>query len=553
MARLGRLTRELQRRHVYRVAVVYAAVAFVLWQAAEIVVPALRLPDWTLTLVVVATLAGFPVAVLLAWAFDVRVPWLRRSEDAVTSLEERRPRDLRSVAVLPFANLSADLENEYFSDGVTEDIITHLCKIPELKVISRYSVMQYKRKARNLREVGQDLGVATILEGSVRRAADRVRITAQLVDVRTDEHIWAETYDRELTDIFAIQSDVAIRIADALKATLSPAVRALIEKEPTVSLDAHNSYLLGRFYWNKRTEQGFRRGLEHFEEAIEKDSSYALAHVGVADCYNLLPFYGDAHPGQAHPKAKAAALRALELDDTLAEAHTSFAFVETWYDWDWSVAEVEFKRALALNPGYASAHHWYAWYHTIRGELDEAVARVARARDLDPLSLIINTDVGDLFYYARRYDEALKQQRKTVGMDPSFWPAHVNLGRACVQKGLFREAIDSFQEAVDLSKGHPSGIGMLGYAYALCGMGSDSLDMLQELEELSARVNVPSYLRAMVHVGLGDKDQAFAWLERAQTERDSAWLVYYLKADPWADSLRQDVRFAQLLERMGLR
>jgi tetratricopeptide (TPR) repeat protein len=412
--------------------------------------------------------------------------------------------------------------------------------------------MQYKAKAQTLQEIGRDLGVATILEGSVRRAVDRVRITAQLVDAQTDEHLWAETYDREFTDIFAIQSDVAIRIADALKATLSPAVRARIEKEPTLNLDAHNSYLLGRFYWNKRTEEGFRLGLQHFEEAIAKDSSYALAHVGVADCYSLLPFYGDAHPGQAHPKAKAAALRALELDDALAEAHTSLAFVETWYDWDWSVAEAEFKRALALNPGYARAHHWYAWYHTIRGELDEAVARVARARELDPLSLIINTDVGDLFYYSRRYDEALEQQRKTVGMDPSFWPAHVNLGRAYVQKEMFREAIDSFHRAIDLSKEHPSGVGMLGYTYALNGMKDEALGTLGKLEELSARVNVPSYLRAMVCVGLGDMDQAFAWLEKANAERDSAWLVYYLKADPWADSLREDARFTELLERMGL-
>jgi TolB-like protein/Flp pilus assembly protein TadD len=546
MARLGRLTSELQRRHVYRVAVVYGAVAFVLWQAAEIVVPALLLPDWVLTLVVVATLAGFPVALLLAWVFDVRFPWLRRSE------VEERARDRRSVAVLPFDNLSADPENEYFSDGVTEDIITHLCKIPELKVISRHSVMQYKAKVQNLREIGRDLGVATILEGSVRRAADRVRITAQLIDAQTDEHIWAETYEREFTDIFAIQSDVAIRIADALKATLSPAVRARIEKQPTLNLDAHNSYLLGTFYWNKRTEEGFRLGLQHFEEAIEKDGSYALAHVGVADCYNLLPFYGVAHPGQAHPKAKAAALRALELDDTLAEAHTSLAFVETWYDWDWSVAEAEFKRALALNPSYARAHHWYAWYHTIRGELDEAVARVARARELDPLSLIISTDVGDVFYYSRRYDEALEQQRKTVGMDPSFWPAHVNLGRAYVQNEMFREAIDSFHKAIALSKEHPRGVGMLGYTYALSGMKSEALDTLPKLEELAARVNVPSYLRAMVCVGLGDMDQAFAWLEKAHAERDSAWLIYYLKADPWADSLREDARFTQLLERMGL-
>jgi TolB-like protein/Flp pilus assembly protein TadD len=535
---------------LFRIVVVYAAVAFVLWQAAEIAVPALNLPAWMLTFVVVATLAGFPIVVLLALAFQVTttgkiVPLTREVVEAA-------PEGLRSVAVLPFANLSADPDNEYFSDGVTEDIITHLAKISGLKVISRASVMQYKSTERNLRQIGQELGVTTVIEGSVRRAGDRVRITAQLVDPWTDQHLWADNYDRELTDIFAIQSDVALRIADALKATLSPDVRARIQREPTHNLEAHNSYLLGTFYWNKRTGEGLQRAIDHFERAIELDPGYAIAYSGLADCYNLLPFYGDAHPGEAHPKARAAALKALELDDTLAEAHTSYAFVECWYDWDWSLAETAFERAIALNPSYAQAYHWHAWYLTARQQPHQAIARVTTALSLDPLSLIVNTDMGDLHYYARAYDKAIAQHEKTLQMDSTFWPAHVNLGRAYVQAGRIEEAIESLGTAIRLSKHHPSGIGMLGYAYAVSGRRDEALDTIEQLKELATRVNVPSYLLAVVYAGLGELDLAFEWLDRAHRQRDSAWLIYYLKADPWADNLRDDPRFADLLSRMAL-
>jgi len=534
---------------LFRIVVVYGAVAFVLWQAMEIAVPALGLPNWTLTFVVVATLVAFPIVVLLALAFQFTVPGKAEPSPAQLGSPSGQP---KSVAVLPFANLSADPENEYFSEGVTEDIITHLCKISDLKVISRASVMQYKSTNKNLRQIGQELGVTTVIEGSVRQAGDRVRITAQLVDAQSDRHLWAETYDRRLTDIFAIQSDVALRIADALKTTLSPDVRARIEREPTANVEAHNSYLLGRFYWSKRTGAGFRRALRHFERAIELDPNYAIAYSALADCYNLLPFYGDAHPGQAHPKARAAALTALELDDTLAEAHTSYAFVQTWYDWDWSLAEAAFERAIALNPSYAQAHHWYAWYLTARRQPDKAIARVATALSLDPLSLIINTDMGDLHYYARSYDEAIAQHERTVQMDATFWPAHVNLGRAYVQAARIDAAIESLEAAIRLSDRHPSAIGMLGYAYAVGGRKDEALATLAELRDLALRVNVPSYLPAVVYAGLGELDLAFEWLEKAHRQRDSAWLIYYLIADPWADNLRDDSRFADLLSRMGL-
>ncbi len=550
MSRFSRRTEQLKRSNLVRVVVVYGAVAFVLWQAMEIAVPALGMPDWTLTFMVVATLAGFPVLVLLALLFQVTV--IGRTEPAPAELADSPPGAPRSVAVLPFANLSADPDNEYFSEGVTEDIITHLCKISDLKVISRASVMQYKSTEKNLRQIGHELGVTTVIEGRVRQVGDRVRITAQLVDAKTDRHLWAETYDRQLTDIFAIQSDVALRIADALKATLSADVRARIEREPTGNVEAHNSYLLGTFYWNKRTGDGFQRAIQHFERAIELDPDYAIAHCGLADCYNLLPFYGDAHPGQAHPKAQAAALKALEIDDTLAEAHTSYAFVETWYDWDWSSAGAAFERAVALNPGYARAHHWYAWYLTARQQPKAAIERAATALSLDPLSLIINTDMGDMLYFARAYDKAIAQHEKTLQMDPSFWPAHVNVGRAYVQAGRIDEAIACLGEAIRLSKRHPSGVGMLGYAHAVSGQEDAARETIEELKELATRVNVPSYLLSIVHAGLGELDLAFEWLDKAHEQRDSAWLIYYLKADPWADTLRGDPRFADLLSKMAL-
>jgi serine/threonine-protein kinase len=458
----------------------------------------------------------------------------------------------KSVAVLPFVNMSAEAENEYFSDGVTEDIIAQLAKIGGLKVISRTSAMRYKGTEKGMSEIARELGVSTILEGSVRRAGERVRIVAQLIDTETDEHLWADTYDREFTDIFAIQSDVALQIAEALKTTLSPGEKARIVAKPTDSVLAYNAYLLGRFYWNKRTEPGMQRALEHFRDAIDADSEYALAYVGVADCYNLLPFYGDRFPGETYPKAQAAALRALELNSSLAEAHASLAGVKQWFEWDWPGARREFERAIELSPGYALAYLWYAWFWIAQGNPERALAEGRRVEELDPLSLIASTDLGELLYYARQYEDAIAQHRKTLEMDPRFWVSHLNLARAYVQVSAFDEALKELQEAATLSEDYPSCEAFRGYTYAMMGKRDDALGALERLLKMSRERNVPSYLIALVHAGLGDLDEAFSWLDRALARRDSAWLLYYVSADPWADALRPDSRFAGILRAFNL-
>ncbi|UCC82582.1 MAG: tetratricopeptide repeat protein, partial [Gemmatimonadota bacterium] len=427
---------ELKRRRVYRVAIVYAAVAFVIWQAAEIAVPALRLPGWALTLVVMLTIAGFPIALVLAWAFDITPEGVKAAEPgnravamtasvvvlavvigaAWLALYDRASTpspDGKWIAVLPFTNMSADPDNEYFSDGITDDIILHLSKIADLNVISRTSVMRYKDTELNLRQIGEQLGVATILEGGVQRAGERVRINAQLIDAATDRHLWAETYDRELTDIFAIQSDVAERIAAALEATLTTDQRARIESAPTANLEAYDLYLRGRFFLSQRGE-GIRRGLEYFQQALERDPNYARAHAGVADCYNLLGFYAYLPPSQAFPAARDAALSALEIDANLDEAHTSLGFVKLYYDWDARGAAAEYRRALELNPNSPQANHWYSSALHALGRSDEAIAHVERAVAIAPLSVMENAGLAWSLISARRYAEARERLQRVI-------------------------------------------------------------------------------------------------------------------------------------------
>jgi serine/threonine protein kinase/Tfp pilus assembly protein PilF len=476
-----------------------------------------------------------------------RFPTVAAFASALTESADDPAAARKSVAVLPFVNMSPDPENEYFSDGVTEDIIAQLAKVGDLRVISRTSIMRYKHTTKSLREIGEELGVATLLEGSVRRTGDRVRIVAQLLDALTDAHLWADTYDREISDIFSIQSDVALRIADALKATLSPGEQSRIQNRPKVSAEAYNAYLLGCHHWNKRTELGFQRAIEHFHEAIETDPGYALAYAGLADCYILLPFYGDRLPGEAYPKAQVAALRALALDDSLAEAHASLAAVKASYEFDWTEARTAFEAAVGLSPGYAWAHLMYAWFLMAQGDCSAAVEEARSASELDPLSLIALTDMGDLLYYARRNDEAIAQHLRALQVDDRFWITHENLARAYVQAGRFSEALDALERAKELSQDHPSCAAFAGYTYACMGAKSKALEVLASLVELAKGRSVPSYLIAMIHAALGDRDEAFAWLTRAVERRDSAWLVYYVAADPWADALREDPRFHELL------
>jgi TolB-like protein/Tfp pilus assembly protein PilF len=453
------------------------------------------------------------------------------------------------VAVLPFVNLSGEPESEYFSDGMTFDIINHLAKITDLKVISRTSIMRYKTTDKHLRQIGEELGVTTVVEGEVQRIGDRVRINAQLVDALTDEQLWAEQYDRELLDVFAIQSDVAQRVATALKARLTSVERERIERRPTGSFEAYKLYLKGRYFWDKRG-WGLAKGLECFQQALEIDPDYAVAHTGVADCYTLMGHFGDLPPKVAFPKARAAALRALEIDDGLAEAHSTLGFVRCFFDWNPRNAEQDYRRAIEINPGYAPAHYFYAAALIALGRLEEAVTQAQLALEVDPLSVFVNAHLGWMLLGSRQFERARQQLTKALELEPSFALAHWLLGWAYTYESRFDESIPHFKKAVELSAETQWFLASLGWAYGASGRPEDARVVLSELRARQRKQYVRSFCFVLVHVGLGELDEALDRLERAYEERDT-WMLM-LKIDPVFDGLRSEPRFITLLEKVGV-
>ncbi len=454
----------------------------------------------------------------------------------------------KSIAVLPFENLSPDPDNAYFADGIQEGILTRLAGIADLKVISRTSTQQYRSESRNLPKIAKQLGVVNILEGSARKADDRVRVNVRLVNAQTNSHLWAETYDRKLTDVFVVETDIAKTIADSLKANLTRSEQKSIAVHPTANPEAYELYLKGRFFWNRRTGADLRTAIDYFNHAIAKDPNYALAHAGLADCYDLLHEYSDLSPKESFPKAKAAAIKALELDDTLGEAHTSLAYSLINYDWDWRGAEREYQRAIQLNPNYATARQWYAECLSILGRHIEAIAEIKRAQELDPLSLIINQGVGGKYLYARRYDEAMAQFQRTLELYPHFPPTHQRLGWCYAQKRMYEEAIAEMQKAVEFSGNSPQMIAALGYAYAAAGRRDTAQGIIAELERRSKESYVDEYFVATIFAALGEKDGAFALLNKACAER-SYWMPY-VNTDFQLDNLRSDSRFDALVQRV---
>jgi TolB-like protein/DNA-binding winged helix-turn-helix (wHTH) protein/tetratricopeptide (TPR) repeat protein len=457
------------------------------------------------------------------------------------------------LAVLPFRNLAGSPDEDYFSDGLTEEMITELGQLTSddrLGVIARTSAMHYKNTSRLVTEIGRELGVDYILEGSIRRAARRVRITAQLVRIRDQTNLWSETYDRDLADVFAIQNDVASRIAGSLALELLPPQRTSRVAAHTTDIVAHEEYLKGRFLWSKRTEDGLRGSLDHFQRAVAADPGYARGYVGLADSYNLLADYGALAPADALPRARGAALRALEIDPRLAEAHASLAWTTLVYDRDLASAEQGFRRAIALNPGYASAHQWYAFCLKAAGRHDEAMREVRRAQELDPLSLIINAVVAWHHYYARQYDDAIAQARRVAARDPTFSRVYSYLGWSLLEKGEYAPALEALQKATDLFGNSPARRAEMAHALAVAGRTAEARRVLEEMTTLARTQYVESDLIARIHVGLGDRDRAFEWLERALAEH--APKLVLLRVDPRVDSLRSDPRFADLLRRAGL-
>jgi serine/threonine protein kinase/TolB-like protein/Flp pilus assembly protein TadD len=460
---------------------------------------------------------------------------------------------ITSLAVLPLANLSADSEQEYFADGMTEALITDLAKIGRLRVISRTSVMRLKGSKKSLPEIAQELKVDGVVEGSVLRSGDRVRITAQLIRAATDEHLWAQSYDRDARDVLALQGEVARAIAQEIRITLTPQEQARLSGTRRVDPEVHQLYLKGRYHENKRTPADLKKALDYFRQAVDKDPTYALAWVGLSDTHYLLGSlgYDVLPPRETMPKAKAAAQKALEIDDSLGEAHTSLAMVLHGYDWDWAAAEKEFRRAIELSPNSASAHHFYAASHLASlGRFDEGLAEEKKAQEMDPLSLIISMNVARQHYYAGRYDDAIAQGRKTLETEPNFFSGRSLLGLLYEAKGMHPEAIVELQKVMAQAPDSINTLGRLGYAYGRAGKRGEALSFIEDLRQRSKQTYVPAYDIAVIYVGLGNKDASFEWLDRAYSERSD--FLTFLKVDPVLKELRPDPRFADLVRRVGL-
>jgi adenylate cyclase len=454
------------------------------------------------------------------------------------------------LAVLPLANIAAGSRDDYFVDGLTEELISTLSKVPGLSVIARTSAMHYKGSDKTVGQIARELSVRTVVEGSVRKSGSTLRIAVRLVDAATEGELWSETYERELKDVFAIQREIAQKIGRALKLRLTPQAAGGPEGRSTRVVNAYDLYLQGRFQWNLRTEAGLKQAIDLFERAIEKDRTFALAFCGVADAWAQLGWLEFSAPTEAFPKARAAAEKALEVDDRLAEAHASLGFVHFLYERNWKAAEKEFRRAIALNPGYPTAHQFYADYLKAMGRFDEATAEMRAALELDPVSMAVNTGLGHVLYLARNFDAAIDQYRKALQLDPSFGPAHLWFGRPYLQKGLYTEAIAEIQQAVASSGGSTISLAVLAHALASAGKKGEARQILGELLDRSRTRYLPSYWIALVFTGLGEIEETMAWLERAYEER-SSWLVW-INVEPRFDSLRSDPRFTSLLRRMRL-
>jgi len=457
---------------------------------------------------------------------------------------------IRSLAVLPLESLSGDASQDYFTDGMTDQLITDLGQIGALRVISRTSAMAYKGVHRPLAEIARELNVEAVVEGTVLRSGERVRITAQLIQVPNEKHLWAQSYEGTLQDTLALQNSVARAIAQQIQVTLNPEEEAALKKSNPVNAEAYEAYLRGRYFWNKRTREGLLKATDYFRRAIDADPGYAKAYSGLADSYALSGDweYGILSPQDAFPKAKAAATKALALDDNLSEAHTSLAFIADLYDWDWASAEKDYKRAIALNPGYATAHQWYASHLMVTGRNAEAITELKKAESLDPLSLIISADLADVLCVAHFFDESVQQSQKALAMDPRFAVAHYLLGQALVQKREHDEAIAEFRRAIELSEGNTTFESNLANAYAVSGRKDEATKIVKDLESRQSQDSSTDASIALVYVGLSDNDRAMIWLNKAYQARFNPSILMRPAFDP----LRPDPRFRDLLRRIGL-
>jgi TolB-like protein len=589
---------ELKRRNVYKVAVAYTVVAWLLLQGASIILPSFEAPAWTMKVLIAALSIGFALAVVLAWAFEITPEGIKRESEVLPnesiaahtgrkligitialaviaaglfafrilqrpgttrlvggtpatpnaeSLASPRPSmSEKSIAVLPFDNLSHDPENAYFSEGIQDEILTRLAKTAELKVVSRTSTQRFKSAPGDLRQIAQLLGVTHILEGSVQKANDQVRVNVQLINALTDTHVWAETYDRKLTDIFAVESEISKTIAEKLQAKLTGSADKVFASRPTENPEAHQLYLKGRYYWNRRTAENLRKAGEYFQQAIEKDPAYALAYAGLADVHTLLPIYAATAPREELPTGLAMARKAVELDDALAEAHTALANALA-ENVQFVPAEREFLRALELNPGYATAHQWFGETLLGLGRFQEAYAELKRAQELDPLSLIINSALAETLPSVGRPKEGVDQCQKVLDMDPTFYPAQFILGLVLEHNGDLEGARIQF-EKVGAENWTPAHLAILARLYIISGHEEKGRKILTELTDRSRQRYIPAYALAVIHLALGDKEEALTLLENSADERGIFQGSYgSIKTDKRLDGLRGEPRFEKLV------
>jgi serine/threonine-protein kinase len=597
---------ELKRRNVYKVAAAYAVVSWLLIQAASIFFPAFNAPQWAMQIVILIVVVGFPIALVFSWAFEITPEGIKlESEidpkksiarktgrkivgltvamaiiaaglfafqllrtsplshveggapatpnDGSNGLAGARPSiPVKSIAVLPFDNLSRDPDNAYFCEGVQDEILTRLAKVADLKVISRTSTQHFKSAPENIPEIAKKLGVMHILEGSVQKASGQVRVNVQLINAMTDAHLWADTFDRNLTDIFAVETEIAKAIAEVLQAKLTGSEKTAMSNKPTENPEAHELYLRGRFFWNKRTAMDLRKSIEFFNLAIEKDPSYALAYAGEAQAWSLLSAYNAASPADSYPQAEAFARKALALDANCGEALVGLGSVKARYQFDVAGALEDYERAIQLSPNDATAHHWIGGdCFAATGQHSREVVELQRALELDPLSFIINSNLGVAYTRAGLLEEAVAQFRKAIQMDDNFYPAHREYGLALELQGKIPEAISQYERAAALTD-DPIPLGALGRIYGIVGRKDEAQKILAQLQQLRAQRYTAAYSLALVALGLGDTTEALRWLEESYRERDGD-SIGVIRVDPLLRSLRGDPRFEALAEKIAPR
>ncbi len=578
---------ELKRRNVYKVAVAYAIVSWLLIQAASILLPTFEAPAWVMKVVVMAVVLGFPIAVILAWAFELTPEGIKHTEDvdplagrvskhrtwiyitvigaalsiglffigrytAQNSSSARASSSglpEKSIAVLPFDNATRNADTEYLSDGISEAMINSLTELQQLKVIARSTAFRYKGKQIDPQSVGRDLNVRTVLMGVVRQVGDRLNVQVDLVDAMTGSQLWGQEYERKLVDVVTVKQALVREVTEKLKVKLTgEQQQRLTQRDPT-NPEAYQFYLRGRYYWERRTAENLTKAIGQFQQAADKDPNYALAYVGLSDSYVLLENYAGTPANESLPKAKAFAARALQIDSSLAEAHTSLGYVYNNL-WQWKEAEDEFKRAIELNPNYPTAHHWYSLFLLDAGRVAEAKAAIKRAQELDPLSLIIGITVTYAYLGEGDAKFAIAQSKKVVELDPSFPRGHEFLGLALLEDRRYEEAIAELEKAVELSGRERWPLHDLGFGYGISGRHTEAQAILKELLGKYEMGQAIGQDLAAVCAGLGDKDQAFAWLEKDFQTRSG--LLPWIRWAPAFASLRSDPRYADLLRRMGL-